>query len=151
MAQSKISCLKKFFLVEGKEIKNVYICSVKWHKKPQDGHIESVFAVLTKKSDSFKKQKDDRTTPISCIVMCQCCEMPIEDCNISREADGNFNEEYCQWCYADGEYTLDIWRRYAEMGGKEKPNRPKPTNRRNRVPFDHGTVHWDPQKPAPKG
>jgi hypothetical protein len=46
--------------------------------------------------------------------------MPIEDCNISREADGNFNEEYCQWCYADGEYTLDIWRRYAEIGGKEK-------------------------------
>ena len=33
-------------------------------------HIESVFAVLTKKSDSFKKQKDIRTTPISCIVMC---------------------------------------------------------------------------------
>ena len=22
--------------------------------------------------------------------------------------------------YADGEYTLDIWRRYAEIGGKEK-------------------------------
>ena len=38
----------------------------------------------------------------------------------SRETDGNFNEEYCQWCYADGEYTLDIWRRYAEIGGKEK-------------------------------
>ena len=53
-------------------------------------------------------------------LVCQCCGMPIEDCNISREADGNFNEEYCQWCYADGEYTLDIWRRYAEIGGKEK-------------------------------
>ena len=53
-------------------------------------------------------------------LVCQCCGMPIEDCNISREADGNFNEEYCQWCYADGEYTLDIWRRYVEIGGKEK-------------------------------
>ena len=53
-------------------------------------------------------------------LVCQCCGMPIEDCNISREADGNFNEEYCQWCYADGEYTLDIWRLYAEIGGKEK-------------------------------
>ena len=53
-------------------------------------------------------------------LACQCCGMPIEDCNISREADGNFNEEYCQWCYADGEYTLDIWKRYAEIGGKEK-------------------------------
>ena len=43
LAQSKISCLKKFFLIESKEIKNVYICDVKWHKKPQDRHIESVF------------------------------------------------------------------------------------------------------------
>ena len=53
-------------------------------------------------------------------LVCKCCGTPIEDCNISRETDGNFNEEYCQWCYADGEYTLDIWRRYAEIGGKEK-------------------------------
>ena len=27
---------------------------------------------------------------------------------------------YCKWCYADGEYTLDIWKRYVEIGGKEK-------------------------------
>ncbi len=33
--------------------------------------------------------------------------------------DGNFNEEYCKWCYADGEYTLDVWKRYVELGGKE--------------------------------
>ena len=30
--------------------------------------------------------------------------MPLEDCNISKETDGFFNEEYCKWCYADGEY-----------------------------------------------
>ena len=35
---------------------------------------------------------------------CQCCGMPLEDANISKEADGVFNEEYCKWCYADGEY-----------------------------------------------
>ena len=49
-----------------------------------------------------------------------CCGMPPEDCNISRETNGSFNEEYCKWCYADGEYTFDIWKRYAEIGGKEK-------------------------------
>ena len=53
-------------------------------------------------------------------LICQCCGMPLEDCTTSREVDGNFNEEYCKWCYADGEYTLDIWKRYAEIGGKEK-------------------------------
>ncbi len=37
-------------------------------------------------------------------LVCQCCGMPLEDTNISRETDGFFNEEYCKWCYADGEY-----------------------------------------------
>ena len=53
-------------------------------------------------------------------LVCQCCGMPLEDCTTSREANGNFNEEYCKWCYSGGEYTLDIWKRYAEIGGKEK-------------------------------
>ena len=53
-------------------------------------------------------------------LVCQCCGMPLEDSTTSRENDGNFNEEYCKWCYADGEYTLDFWKRYAEIGGKEK-------------------------------
>ena len=37
-------------------------------------------------------------------LICQCCGMPLEDSNISKETDGFFNEEYCKWCYADGEY-----------------------------------------------
>ena len=37
-------------------------------------------------------------------LFCQCCGMPLEDSVISREKDGFFNEEYCKWCYADGEY-----------------------------------------------
>ena len=53
-------------------------------------------------------------------LVCQCCGMPLEDCNISREINGLFNEEYCKWCYADGEYTLDIWKEYVKIGGKEK-------------------------------
>ena len=53
-------------------------------------------------------------------LVCGCCGMPLEDSTTSREVDGNFNEEYCKWCYADGEYTLDVWQRYAELGGKEK-------------------------------
>lgn len=37
-------------------------------------------------------------------LICQCCGMPLEDSIISKENDGLFNEEYCKWCYADGEY-----------------------------------------------
>jgi len=52
-------------------------------------------------------------------LVCECCGMPIDDSILGREKDGVFNEKYCKWCYADGEYTLDIWKRYAENGGRE--------------------------------
>lgn len=38
-------------------------------------------------------------------LICQCCGMPLDDGSISREPDGSFNEEYCKWCYADGEFV----------------------------------------------
>ena len=37
-------------------------------------------------------------------LICQCCGMPLDDSIISREKDGFLNEDYCKWCYADGEY-----------------------------------------------
>ena len=38
-------------------------------------------------------------------LICQCCGMPLEDAIIGRNKDGSLNEDYCQWCYADGTYT----------------------------------------------
>ena len=39
-------------------------------------------------------------------LFCQCCGMPLEeDGNISREPDGGFNEDYCKWCYTDGQFA----------------------------------------------
>lgn len=39
-------------------------------------------------------------------LFCQCCGMPLsEDSMISREKDRSFNEDYCTWCYADGNFT----------------------------------------------
>lgn len=38
-------------------------------------------------------------------LICQCCGMPLEDAIIGRNKDGSFNEDYCQWCFADGTYT----------------------------------------------
>ena len=38
-------------------------------------------------------------------LRCQCCGMPLEDSIIGRDKDGSLNENYCQWCYADGTYT----------------------------------------------
>lgn len=38
-------------------------------------------------------------------LVCQCCGMPLEDSILGRNRDGSLNEDYCQWCYADGSYT----------------------------------------------
>ena len=38
-------------------------------------------------------------------LVCQCCGMPLEDELIGRNQDGTLNEDYCKWCYADGNYT----------------------------------------------
>lgn len=38
-------------------------------------------------------------------LKCQVCGAPLDDGSISREPDGTFNEEYCKWCYKDGEFV----------------------------------------------
>lgn len=41
-------------------------------------------------------------------LFCQCCGMPLtDDGMISHERDGSFNEDYCKWCYADGDFAYD--------------------------------------------
>lgn len=38
-------------------------------------------------------------------LVCQCCGMPLEDGIVGHDKDGFLNEDYCKWCYADGDYT----------------------------------------------
>ena len=38
-------------------------------------------------------------------LYCQCCGMPLDDTTISKDPNGDFNEDYCKWCYHDGEFT----------------------------------------------
>ena len=53
-------------------------------------------------------------------LVCECCGMPLRDTDISHEKDGAFNEKFCKWCYADGDFTMDFWKQYGEAGGREK-------------------------------
>lgn len=38
-------------------------------------------------------------------LVCQCCGMPLDDSSISKEENGEFNEEYCKWCYSGGKFA----------------------------------------------
>lgn len=53
-------------------------------------------------------------------MVCHCCGMTLDDASTSKETDGVFNEDYCKWCYNDGEFTLDFWKKYSSLGGEEK-------------------------------
>ena len=53
-------------------------------------------------------------------MICHCCGMSLDDSTTSKETDGIFNEEYCKWCYTDGEFTLDFWKRYSSLGDDKK-------------------------------
>lgn len=45
---------------------------------------------------------------------CQSCAMPLNEDNLGTEKDGSSSQEYCMYCYQNGEFTNpDIT--YAEM------------------------------------
>lgn len=49
-------------------------------------------------------------------LICQCCGMPLEDDSvISRETDNSFNEDYCKWCYTDGQFAYESMDRLLEF------------------------------------
>lgn len=38
-------------------------------------------------------------------LICQCCGMPLDDSTLSKGPDDAYNEDYCKWCYADGQFA----------------------------------------------
>ena len=52
-------------------------------------------------------------------LVCRCCGASLDDSLLSKEPDGEFNEEYCKCCYSDGEFTNDFWKHYIAIGGEE--------------------------------
>lgn len=40
-------------------------------------------------------------------LICQCCGMPLDDATLSREPNGEINEDYCKWCYSDGQFAYN--------------------------------------------
>ena len=79
-------------------------------------------------------------------LICQCCGMPLtEDGMISRETDGSFNEDYCKWCYADGEYAYKSKESLLDFLLKNMPNPDAVPNDERKMQFDaylSQLKHW---------
>ena len=52
--------------------------------------------------------------------ICQSCAMPIEsDDQLGTEKDGSINQDYCKYCYKDGEFVDKVSvEEYIEMCSK---------------------------------
>lgn len=89
-------------------------------------------------------------------LICQCCGMPLDDASISREPDGAFNEAYCKWCYANGEFTyasLEQLTEYlcAHMSGENWPPEQARAYFETRLPqLDHWKKRDGPAQARPE-
>ncbi|MBQ5472375.1 MAG: helix-turn-helix domain-containing protein [Treponema sp.] len=79
-------------------------------------------------------------------LFCQCCGMPLsEDSMISKETDGNFNEDYCKWCYADGNFAYKTKESLLDYLVSHMPNPENQTEAERRTVFDSHLSqlkHW---------
>ncbi len=63
----------------------------------------NIYGASQKNIDERKGKVEIKSSPRK--LICQCCGMPLDDSSISKEVDSTFNEEYCKWCYADGNFA----------------------------------------------
>ena len=79
-------------------------------------------------------------------LVCQCCGMPLyEDDVISREPDGDFNEEYCKWCYTDGNFAYQSKADLIDFLIAHMPNPEESAEQDRRSQYDQALSqlnHW---------
>ena len=79
-------------------------------------------------------------------LICQCCGMPLSDDGmISRETDGSYNEDYCKWCYADGEFAYRSRESLLDFLIGHMPNPDDLPDEERRAQFDSYLLqlkHW---------
>lgn len=79
-------------------------------------------------------------------LVCQCCGMPLtDDSMVSLNPDGSFNEEYCKWCYTDGNFTYKTKDSLLDFLVKNMPNPGNQSDTERRTMYDgHLSMlkHW---------
>ena len=79
-------------------------------------------------------------------LFCQCCGMPLyEDDVISREPNGDFNEEYCKWCYTDGNFVYQSKAELIDFLIAHMPNPEELKEQDRRAQYDQALSqlnHW---------
>lgn len=78
-------------------------------------------------------------------LICQCCGMPLDDSTISKETNGEFNEEYCKWCYLDGQFVYQSKESLIDFLVGHMPNPDNLEEEERRIQYDaylSQLEHW---------
>ena len=78
-------------------------------------------------------------------LICQCCGMPLDDSIISKEPNGEFNEDYCKWCYSEGRFAYPSKEALLNYLVEHMPNPDHLQNEERRLQFDSflsQLKHW---------
>lgn len=78
-------------------------------------------------------------------LVCQCCGMPLEDSVMSKEPNGEWNEDYCKWCYSDGRFAYQTKEALLDYLVEHMPNPDGLQNGERRRQFDlylSQLKHW---------
>ena len=80
-------------------------------------------------------------------LFCQCCGMPLDDSILSKEPNGEFNEDYCKWCYSDGRFIYQSKESLLDYLVENMPNPENLQDEERRIQFDSylsNLKHWKP-------
>lgn len=81
-------------------------------------------------------------------LVCQCCGMPLEEEILSREPDGTINEDYCRWCYTQGEFVYKDMQSLLDYCASHMANEafPEPQVRAYLAQLLPTLAHWKEQE-----
>ena len=78
-------------------------------------------------------------------LFCQCCGRPHDDSIISKESNGDFNEDYCKWCYSEGQFAYQSKEGLLTYLVEHMPNPDNLQDEERRIQFDlflSQLKHW---------
>ena len=71
--------------------------------------------------------------------------MPLDDSIISKESNGEFNEDYCKWCSSEGQFAYQSKEALLNYLVEHMPNPDNLQDEERRIQFDlflSQLKHW---------
>lgn len=97
--------------------------------------------------DTMEKTSERMGSNMENMQFCQSCSMPLDQQNRGTNKDGSISEDYCAYCYKEGEFTGDMTMEQmidfcAPMMAKHNPNTTEQQAREQMMKFFPQLKRW---------